>query len=673
MASFLKFSFLGDSKDLEQAADKSEKALKGVGDAAEKQQGKLGKMADGLGGVSKIAGGFVLGSGLLAAPGFLLGAAQAAADDEQATARLQQTVKNLGGDYDGLMGKVNSQIDAGQKLAFSDDEVRDSFQYLAQATNDADEAMRRQKIAMDLSRGANISLDAASKMLGKTSEENINTLKKLGIEVAEGASEADVLAGVQARFAGQADAFASSTAGQFAQAKLAMGEIVEGIGGAVLPILSKVGTVVAANLPAIQAFVGGFAEQISGVLIPVIEGAVAFIGPKLREAGEFFVTEIMPRVDAFMTWLGPKMRELGEWIAVQFEKFSQYYESDIKPALDNIMTGVGKVIDFVAEHWPEIERVILPILKIVSNAVELNVKIIMTAFGVLIDLLGGDFSGAWKRIENLVGEVWETIKENTRLGIEVVKNLAPLMLEAGKAVGGALMDGLKGALSAGAGFAGDVAGAVLEAVKRLINSQVIDPLNRTLEFGFDTHIPGVGTVNINPPDIPRLAAGGIVTRPTVALIGEAGPEAVIPLSSANARGGSLLGIGLGGALPISGITSSASLSGNLSSDLLKKIAEHTDRAAKELDNQEGFLAATSKAVHAGGGTKAGDLLAQIAEAQEVLPELWMLLRDIRDKPAGLVTVVVNAATSDPDGLAKELAPALARYLAEYMGTQWEAA
>lgn len=33
-----------------------------------------------------------------------------------------------------------------------------------------------------------------------------------------------------------------------------------------------------------------------------------------------------------------------------------------------------------------------------------------------------------------------------------------------------------------------------------------------------------------PPNIPRMATGGIVTRPTLALIGEAGPEAVVPLS-----------------------------------------------------------------------------------------------------------------------------------------------
>lgn len=41
-------------------------------------------------------------------------------------------------------------------------------------------------------------------------------------------------------------------------------------------------------------------------------------------------------------------------------------------------------------------------------------------------------------------------------------------------------------------------------------------------------------------DVPQLAAGGIVTRPTLALIGEAGPEAVIPLDGSN-RGGITIG------------------------------------------------------------------------------------------------------------------------------------
>ena len=46
-------------------------------------------------------------------------------------------------------------------------------------------------------------------------------------------------------------------------------------------------------------------------------------------------------------------------------------------------------------------------------------------------------------------------------------------------------------------------------------------------------VPGVGgtTLGFNIPTIPQLAAGGIATAPTLAMIGEGGePEAVMPLS-----------------------------------------------------------------------------------------------------------------------------------------------
>lgn len=55
--------------------------------------------------------------------------------------------------------------------------------------------------------------------------------------------------------------------------------------------------------------------------------------------------------------------------------------------------------------------------------------------------------------------------------------------------------------------------------------------------------PGGGT----PPDVPALAAGGIVRRPTLALIGEQGPEAVIPLSRLGGRPGDIVPLSRSGA------------------------------------------------------------------------------------------------------------------------------
>jgi SLT domain-containing protein len=49
-------------------------------------------------------------------------------------------------------------------------------------------------------------------------------------------------------------------------------------------------------------------------------------------------------------------------------------------------------------------------------------------------------------------------------------------------------------------------------------------------FTVPSWVPGIGGKGFAMPDIPMLANGGIVTGPTLAMIGEGrGPEAVIPL------------------------------------------------------------------------------------------------------------------------------------------------
>lgn len=57
-----------------------------------------------------------------------------------------------------------------------------------------------------------------------------------------------------------------------------------------------------------------------------------------------------------------------------------------------------------------------------------------------------------------------------------------------------------------------------------------------LSFKVPGWVPGIGGKGFDVPNIPMLAEGGIVTRPTLALIGEAGAEAVIPLSKMNQGG-----------------------------------------------------------------------------------------------------------------------------------------
>jgi hypothetical protein len=80
-----------------------------------------------------------------------------------------------------------------------------------------------------------------------------------------------------------------------------------------------------------------------------------------------------------------------------------------------------------------------------------------------------------------------------------------------------------------------------------------------LSFTFPDWIPGLGGKSFQAPrlpeGIPALANGGIVTRPTLALIGEAGPEAVVPLSGKNTPGQNI-NITVNGAIDPEGVARS---------------------------------------------------------------------------------------------------------------------
>lgn len=76
-----------------------------------------------------------------------------------------------------------------------------------------------------------------------------------------------------------------------------------------------------------------------------------------------------------------------------------------------------------------------------------------------------------------------------------------------------------------------------ESFRSAINSIIGWWNNLSFSLDIPNKIPGLpDSFSISTPNIPYLASGGIVTQPTLAVVGEAGPEAVIPLSKLNGLG-----------------------------------------------------------------------------------------------------------------------------------------
>jgi len=70
-----------------------------------------------------------------------------------------------------------------------------------------------------------------------------------------------------------------------------------------------------------------------------------------------------------------------------------------------------------------------------------------------------------------------------------------------------------------------------------------------LSFKVPDWVPGLGGKGFDVPNIPMLADGGIVTSATLAMIGEKGPEAVIPLDRMSQMGGNNVTINVNGGDP----------------------------------------------------------------------------------------------------------------------------
>jgi hypothetical protein len=91
------------------------------------------------------------------------------------------------------------------------------------------------------------------------------------------------------------------------------------------------------------------------------------------------------------------------------------------------------------------------------------------------------------------------------------------------------------------GFFAGMVNAAIGAVNAIISAYNSIPLLPDLPKAPNVPVPKLGGTPTTPApgrmNIPKLADGGIVNSPTLALIGEAGPEAVVPLDRMNTGGG----------------------------------------------------------------------------------------------------------------------------------------
>jgi hypothetical protein len=171
-------------------------------------------------------------------------------------------------------------------------------------------------------------------------------------------------------------------------------------------------------------------------------------------------------------------------------------------ALTVITTAVNAVLaTSFSALWVATGAVI--ILGIIAALIALQVK--FNIFGKAVDGIKWYFLTMWDTAKSVFG--W------------IVDKVSSTVSTVGR-IFGTIVDAITGPFK-----------AAFNGVAKLWNSTI-----GKFSFTVPSWVPGIGGKGFDMPDIPMLAEGGIVNSAQLAMIGEKGPEAVIPLSKMGSMG-----------------------------------------------------------------------------------------------------------------------------------------
>lgn len=262
------------------------------------------------------------------------------------------------------------------------------------------------------------------------------------------------------------------------------------------------------------------------------QGLCDFISGICRAIGEFFSglwTKLQEIFEPIGQWFGEKFQQawdaivnifsgIGEWFSGVFQGawdaivniftpigswFGQRW-ADVTSALANIgawftdifqkaWTGLTNIFSklglWFGERWADVTSVLANVSSWFGNMFTSAYNAVKNAFSSI----GGFFSGVWSTVQSIFVNAGQMV---------------------GEAVGGAFKSAVN---------------AVLGTIENVVNG-FIGMINGVL--GVVRNLPGLGWVgSVSTVSLPRLARGGIVDSPTIAMIGEAGKEAVVPLEN----------------------------------------------------------------------------------------------------------------------------------------------
>ena len=212
-------------------------------------------------------------------------------------------------------------------------------------------------------------------------------------------------------------------------------------------------------------------------------------------------------------WDKVKATAIAVWGKIQavWSAVAGWFNNNVIQPLVNFFSPIVETISgFFRGCWIIIQAV----WKAVSTWFNDNViQPLVGFFAPIVETVGGFFSGLWNNIVSVWSAVGAWFQDNVAAPINAAFQ--------------AVSDFVKGIVNGLLGFVEGMINGVIKAINKFIGgfSGVVSKAAAFIgvEWGGIPEIPAV--------TLPRLASGGIATKPTIAEIAEGGePEAVLPLS-----------------------------------------------------------------------------------------------------------------------------------------------
>jgi phage-related protein len=283
-----------------------------------------------------------------------------------------------------------------------------------------------------------------------------------------------------------------------------------------MPVISLLAEVLGANLSVVVGVVGAVFEALAPIITAVLDALEPLI-----EALEPLFQLLGVVADLIGTVLEPIITALGAVLLWLVENvIVPYVIPIIEVLIDLLVLALGTAIEWVVQQFQQAGENLSMIFEFIKEKGEEHTQALIGAW----NLLQAAFRTAWNHINN---NVFTPLKN----GIAIVKSTVLGHLNTLKTGWNTFVGFILNIPNRISGALSNMFSPLASGFRSAINSVIAGWNN--LSFSIPSvEIPGVGTVGggtINTPNIPYLARGGLVTGPTLAMVGEAGTEAVLPL------------------------------------------------------------------------------------------------------------------------------------------------